>query len=129
MLILYLKGGKMKKISSIVPFESMSFWNQVSPDGRRKRKHGKKKLKSTVKQQLFALSRFIDENLVTLLAKNSPLRLRIYQKKEDILMDITTTNKTKKADLFFNRVITHDDVDKVIQRIHSGMGFVVDYSV
>jgi hypothetical protein len=94
-----------------------------------KKKTGKKKLISTVKKQFFALSRFIDENLVTLLAKKSPLRLRIYQKKEDILMDITTTNKTNKADLFFNRVITHDDVDKVIQRIHSGMGFVVDYSV
>ncbi len=118
----------MKNISSIIPFESMPSWNQVSPDGRRKRKPEKKKLKSTVKKQFFALSRFIDENLVTLLAKKSPLRLRIYQKKEDILMDITTTNNTKKADLFFNRVITHDDVDKVIQRIHSGMGFVVDYS-
>jgi len=119
----------MKNITPIIPFESISSWNQGSGDARKKRNPKKKKRESSVKKHFFAISRLIDENQLSLLAKKSPFRLSVYQKKDDILMDITTINKTKKTDQFFNRAITHDDVRKVVRRIHSGMGFIVDYSV
>ena len=118
----------MKNISPIVQFESMHSWNQLSPEAQRKRNPKKKKREATAKKRFFALSRFINDNLLALLAKNSPLRLRIYQKKDDIFMDITTLTESKKNRQFFERDITHDDVGHVIRRIHSGMGFVVDYT-
>ena len=119
----------MKSVTPILSFESTSSWNRVYPDIRRKRNPKKKKLKSRVKEHFFAISRLIDDNRSSPLAKKSPLRLSVYQNKDDIIMDVITYSQTKKTNLLFNRSITHDDVRKVTRRIHSGMGFIVDDSV
>ncbi len=118
----------MENISHIRPFESMLSWNNISPAFQH-RKNLKKKPKVNARRYFPTLFQLVDDNHLTLIAKESPFRLCVYQKKEDIFMDIATIDETKKIDKLYNRTITHDEMGNLVRQIHSGMGLILDYSV
>lgn len=118
---------EMENISHIMPFEGMLPWKKA-PDTVRRKKNRKKKFYSSAGEIFSDLSQFVDDNHLSLLAKESLLRLCVFQKKDDVFMDVITINERKKIEKYYKRVITHDDRGKLVRQIQSGTGLVVDFS-
>ncbi|MFA5904458.1 MAG: hypothetical protein WC836_11040, partial [Desulfobacula sp.] len=79
----------MENITQIQPFESMLPWNPVPPNLRR-RQAQKKKPAADSGRNFSALSELVDDTHLSLVAKESPFRLCVYRKNDEILMDIVT---------------------------------------
>ena len=118
----------MENISHIEPFESMLPWNLIPPDFNQKKKQ-KKRFAADTGRRFSNLSQLVEDTHLNLVEKESPFRLCVYQKKEEIFMDIVTLDKAKKINQLYNRTITNSDMGNLTRQIHSGMGLILDYSV
>ncbi|MBU2627587.1 MAG: hypothetical protein KKE61_03130 [Proteobacteria bacterium] len=117
----------MENISPIHQFEGMLPRNRVFPPVNRKRKR-KKELAANPGRCFSALSRLVDDTHLGLIEQESPFRLCVYRKKGETFMDIVTLDKAKKINQLYNRAITNKNMGNMVQRIHRGMGLILDYS-
>lgn len=118
----------MENISHIQPFEKLLPRSFVPPAPGRGKKQ-KKKSTANPRRYFSVLSQLVDDTHLSLVTKESPFRLCVYQEKEEVLMDIVTLDKSRKISRLYNRTITNNDMENLGRQIHSGMGIILDYTV
>ena len=118
----------MENVPNIYPYEKLIPWNQFSSSMRLTKKWEKKTARKPGRH-FSSLSRLVGDTHLNLVETRSPIRLCVRREKEDILMDIVTLDESEKVGRMFTRLITHDDMDTIVKRVHNQMGLILDYSV
>ena len=118
----------MENIPEIQSYERMVTWDRV-PRRRDQVRKRKKRSSGRTSSRLLTLSRMADDTHRTLVMKNSPLRLCVYQEGDDLLMDVMAMDSVKEKKYLFSRPITDDKLSDLIRQIHNQQGLVLDYSL
>jgi len=118
----------MENVSQIAPYERLLPWNWSAAKSRR-RKQEKKRPWGKVKSHFSSLTTLADETHQALEENGSPMRLCIYKKQEEVFLDVVAVNRTKKPEKRFSRLITNEQMSRIIRNIHHRQGLVLDYSL
>ncbi len=118
----------MENVAQITPYEKMVPWNWSDQNFQRKRIN-KRKSMGKAKEQFSFLADLADDTHRILSSDDSPLRLCIYQRRDDVLIDVVTQDKILKKTKHFSRVITNKNVKNIIKNIHNRQGLVLDYNL
>lgn len=116
----------MENVPQIQPYQGVVTWNQQPERERRIRKFKKPSGRRNV-NRLFTLSRIADDTHQTLVSNNIPIRLCVYQDKEDLLMDVVALDNETNENHYFSRSITDENLPKLVKQIHTQRGLVFDF--
>jgi len=119
----------MKNIPKITQSERLLSWSQFPFASRSKRKITKKKSGGSYQRKFGSLARLVDDANISLAENDSSLRIRVYEKEEDVVMDILALDNNKHEQKKFKRIITNENSNNLVRQIHHRMGLVLDYSV
>jgi hypothetical protein len=89
-----------------------------------KRKQKKRPRHHSVKRNIQALTKIAEEAHEELQAMNSPFRLCIYQKGEEVFIDVVAMDAFGKAVQVFRNDITNDELEDLIHQIKTGRGLM-----
>lgn len=118
----------MENVSHINPYERITPWTPFTLSRRRKNAL-KRRMNQRPAENFFSLSRMVGDTHRDLVETGSSFRLCVHKENDDVHMDVVALNEKQKVSRQFTRVITHDDMNKVVKRIHNRMGLILDYSV
>ncbi len=118
----------MENIPKISQNERLLSWSQFSFASRPK-KNTKKKSGGSFRRRFVSLTRLVDDANISLAENDDSLRIRVYEKEEDVVMDVLALDKKKHEQKKFRRIITGENLNNLVRQIHHRMGLVLDYSV
>jgi hypothetical protein len=118
----------MENVIHVNPAKSIFSWNQTANTPRRRRNKEKKSVNRPA-PRFQRLARLVEDTHRSLVEEKAPLRLCVYEKDEDMLMDVVALDDKSKIDKSFSHPITSDDFDTLVRRIHTRMGLILDYQV
>jgi hypothetical protein len=103
-------------------------WNPPANTPRRKRTR-RKKQGNPSGRRFQTLARLVEDTHRNLVEDDAPLRLCVYEKDADMLMDVVALDRKNKIRKSFSHPITDDDYDTLVKRIHTRMGLILDYKI
>lgn len=118
----------MENIAQIQASQPLVSWNQLNE--RRPRFKKRKKIPyRTLERKLFTLSRMADDVHQTLLMKDAPIRLCVYQEEDELMMDVIALDSNENQKIVFSRDITDEKTPNLIRQMHKQQGLILDYSL
>ncbi len=97
----------MRNIPKINQNEGLLSWSQFSFASRPK-KITKKKSIDSYRRRLGSLARLVDDANISMAENDDSLRIRVYEKKEDVVMDVLALDKKRQEQKNFRRIITNE---------------------
>ena len=99
--------------------------NRGFPKKQQKKKEKRKRRRNTAEtlEDLQRVAREADEALVK---AGSPFRIRLYDEKGEIYINVVTLDSAGRVEQVFHQDITQDDLEGLVTHITSGRGLVFD---
>ena len=89
----------------------------------------KRKGEKTPERYFSTLAEVVEETRRDLKDHDAPFRLRIHRNRDGVFMDVIAKPGGESPGRIFTRVITRDNMDRLVRSIHNRNGLIVEYTV